>query len=803
MKFTLSWLKDHLDTQADLAQIVEALNEVGLEVEEIKNQAQALAGFSVARIKEARKHPDADRLRVCDVETEDGVVQVVCGAPNARTGLVGIFAPAGTHIPGTGIDLKTGIIRGVESAGMMCSERELMVSDEHDGIIDLSGDLPVGMAAAQALGLDDPMLDIDVTTNRPDALGVRGIARDLAAYGLGALKPLSAEPVRGTYASPVDVRLSFADGDDTPCPVFVGRHFKGIKNGRSPDWLQRRLQAIGLRPISALVDITNYITFSYGRPLHVFDAAKLRGTVQARMAQAGEEITALDGNTYKLDETMTVISDDAGAQAIGGIIGGEATGCSASTTEVFLECAYFDPIRTAVTGRKLNVLSDARFRFERGIDPQFIATGVELATALVLEICGGQVSEIVRAGEEPDHQRSFTLRNGRVKSLGGIDVPADRQEEILTALGFLVKQTKAGLKCRVPSWRPDIHGEADLVEEVIRIAGINKIEPAPMPRPHAVARPVLNVLQKRMQKVRRLLAARGMHEAVTWAFLAEREAKLFGGGQDEVKLANPMSIALSDMRPSLLPNLIAAAGRNLARGYDSPCLFEVGHAYAGDQPSDETLRACGVRQGNASARSWTGAERLVDVFDVKADAMDLLAIAGAPVANLQVTSQAPAWYHPGRSGTIQLGPKNQMGWFGEIHPLVLAKMDVKGPVVAFEIVLDNIPSGREKSAARAPMQTLDLMSVRRDFAFVVDEDVPAEKVVRAARSADKAVIRGITVFDVYSNMAPDIYGPNKKSVAIEITIQPVDKTLTDKEIENIGLKVTSQVQKATGGILRS
>jgi len=799
MKFTLEWLKEHLETDASVEEICDGLVGVGLEVEGIEDKTQALAAFTVCRVVEARPHPNADRLRVCDVETKDGMVQVVCGAPNARTGLVGVFAAPGTHVPGTGVDLEVGTIRGVESAGMLCSERELMISDSHDGIIDLQGDFSIGMSAAEALGLDDPVIDVAITPNRPDALGVHGIARDLAAKGLGQLKPLDVPLIKGRYKSPIGVELRFDEEHAGPCALFVGRHVKGVKNGPSPDWLKRRLMAIGLRPISALVDITNYITFTHGRPLHVFDASKVKGTIHARMAKQGETLLALDGKEYTLDETMTVIADDAGAQSIAGIIGGEVSGCDEHTTDVFIEAAYFDPVRTAATGRKLGIITDARYRFERGVDPAFVEAGAQLATQMIMDLCGGEPSELVIAGTPPLNQRSFPLRKTRVKTLGGIDVPEARQIAILKSLGFGVKDKGEAFSCGVPSWRPDVHGEADLVEEVCRIYGLDNVKPVPMARAHAVARPVLTLRQKRMLAARRTLAGRGLNEAVTWSFLPQAQAELFGGGQPELKLANPISVELSDMRPSLIANLIAATGRNVDRGQAQVSLFEVGQVYAGDKPQDETLRAAGVRRGQTGPRHWGGKPRGVDAFDAKADLMAALEAAGAPVASVQVVQGAPLWFHPGRSGTVQLGSKNQLGWFGEVHPRVLDAMDVKGPLVAFEMNIDTIPEPKSSSAARGPMDASDLLPVKRDFAFVVDAEVPADKLLRAARGADKALVSDVSVFDVFEG---GNLGEGKRSLAIEVTLQPRDRTLTDEEIEAVSKAIVVGVTKTTGAILR-
>lgn len=797
MKFTLSWLRDHLDTEASVDEIADGLIGVGLEVEEVSDMTKALAPFRVGYVQHAERHPNADRLRLCKVETDSGIIQVVCGAPNARTGIKGIIALPGHYIPGTGITLETGVIRGTESQGMLCSERELMISDEHDGIIEVDDDWPVGTPAAVALGVDDPVFHIKVTPNRPDALGVRGIARDLAAKGLGRLRPLDVRPVPGTFESPISVSLDFGDGDMKPCPLFVGRYIRGVRNGPSPQWLQRRLKAIGLRPISALVDITNYITFAHARPLHVFDADRVKGNIRARLARDGETIEALDNRTYALTSAMTVIADDEGPEAVAGIIGGHASGCTADTVNVFLESAYFDPLRTAATGRKLGIMSDARYRFERGVDPAFTPVGAEIATRMILDLCGGEASHVVVAGAVPDTSRSYSLRKTRVRTLGGVDVPLPRQKQILEDLGFTVTETAGTLDCAVPSWRPDIHGEADLVEEVCRIIGLDSIPMTPMERPNAIAKPVLNPLQKRMLAARRTLAARGFNEAVTWAFLPESHARLFGGGQPELKLANPISSELTDMRPSLLPNLIAAAGRNMARGFSDMMLAEVGHAYAGDRPQDETLRAAGIRCGAAVSRNVHGGARPVDAFDAKADALAVLEAAGAPVASLQVMAGAPSWFHPGRSGVIQMGPQNRLASFGEIHPRVLAAMDVKGPLVAFEVVLSAIPASRAKGATRPALDASDLMAVTRDFAFVVDASVEAERLVKAARSADKSLISNVTVFDSYR------LDGGRVSLALEVTLQPRERTLTEAEIDAVAARIVTAVTKATGGMLRS
>ncbi|MHA1189492.1 MAG: phenylalanine--tRNA ligase subunit beta [Alphaproteobacteria bacterium] len=804
MKFTLSWLKDFLDTDASATEIADALTGIGLELESLHDPADELAPFTIARVVEARQHPNADRLRVCMVDTGDGgdTVQVVCGAPNARTGLIGVFAPAGTHIPGTGMYLKPGVIRGEASNGMLCSERELRISDDHDGIIDLPEDAPLGANFANYAGLSDPVFDIGVTPNRPDALGVYGIARDLAAKGIGTLKPLVATPVAGAFKSPITVDLKFDDPGNAPCPLFVGRYIRGVKNGPSPARIQRLLRAVGLRPISALVDITNYMTLTYGRPLHVFDAGKVTGNIHVRFANTGEEIAALDGKAYILDDTMTVIADDNGAEAIGGVIGGEASGCSDGTVNVFVESAWFDPIRTATTGRRLGVISDARYRFERGVDPLFTQPGAEIATQMILDLCGGEASELIVAGTPPARGATFDLRLDRVKTLAGVDIPADTQLDILARLGFeAAGAPDAGNKVTIaiPPWRPDVHGEADLVEEITRIHGFDKIGHVALPRLRDVAKPSITLLQRRRFNTARALAARGLNEAVTWSFLPREQAELFGGGQAELQLANPISTELSDMRPSLLPNLIAAAGRNAARGFADLAMSEVGQVYHGDQPDDEHLHASGIRAGNATPRHWSGPVRAVDLYDAKADALAALAAAGAPVANLQTVAEGPHWYHPGRVGTLQLGPKIKLAHFGEVHPRILSALDVAGPMVAFEAVLDAIPQPRSTKKTRPALGASDLQPVTRDFAFVVNDDVSAASLIRAAKGADKALIRSVSVFDLFSGAS---IGEGKTSIAIEVTLQPREQTLTDTEIEAVSGKIIAAVDKATGGTLR-
>lgn len=802
MKFTLSWLKDHLETDATLDQITEKLTALGLEVEGVEDRSKELAPFRVAHVVSAEKHPDADKLRVLTVDTGREKLQVVCGAPNARAGMKGVFAPVGTYVPGSDITLKKGVIRGVESNGMMCSERELKLSEEHNGIIELPEDAPVGVSFADYAGLGDPVIDINLTPDRADCAGVRGIARDLAAAGLGRLKPLTegaldARPVAGGFKSPVGVTIDRPDA----CPLFVGRYIRGVKNGPSPKWLQDKLASIGLRPISALVDITNYLTFDAARPLHVFDADKVKGGITVRMGRPGETLKALNGKEYTLDETVTVVADSERAEAMGGIIGGEESGCNETTVNVFVEAALFDPVRTAQTGRRLGVESDARYRFERGVDPAAVVAGMERATRLILDLCGGEPSELVIAGEEPDWRRSLTLRPGRVKSLGGVDLPRNEQLRILTDLGFATEgeDDDGSLHVGIPSWRADIHGEADLVEEVLRVHGFDAIPATPLPRETVLARPALSLKQRRVMLAKRTLAGRGLSEAVTWSFLASPVADLFGGVADGLRLVNPISSDLDVMRPSILPNLIQAAGRNADRGYADACLFEVGPAFRSPAPDGQDTVAAGIRAGNAVPRHWAVKARAVDLFDAKADALAVLEAAGAPTANLQVTTDAPGWYHPGRSGVLRLGP-TVMARFGEIHPSVLETLGVKGPLVGFEVLLDAVPLPKKKGGTAKPMLQLSpFQPVERDFAFVVDHSIETDKIVRAARGGDKALVREVSVFDIYQGPGVE---DGRKSVAISVTYQPTDRTLTDEEIEAVGQKIVASVIKATGGSLR-
>ncbi|WP_181700400.1 phenylalanine--tRNA ligase subunit beta [Chthonobacter albigriseus] len=806
MKFTLSWLKDHLDTEASLNDVVEALTMIGLEVEGVSDPSAAIKPFTIARVLTADKHPNADKLRVLTVDDGRGgePVQVVCGAPNARAGLVGVFAAPGTHIPGTGIDLAVGTIRGFESRGMMCSERELLMSEAHDGIIELPADAPVGTSFADYLGLGDPVIEIAITPNRPDCLGVRGIARDLAARGLGRLKPDTVEMVRGAYPCPVPVALRFPETAENACPVFAGRLVRGVRNGPSPKWLQDRLKAVGLRPISALVDITNYVSYDRGRPLHVYDAARLTGTVHARLGRAGESFLALDGKTYAVDETMTVIADDAGVLGLGGIIGGEASGSTEATTDVFIESAYFDPNRTARTGRKLGINSDARYRFERGVDPAFVLAGLELATMMVIELCGGEPSEAVMAGQPPVVVKVVDFPVSEVKRLSGLDLPIAEVRAVLEALGFGVAGFGHDLAVTVPSWRPDIEGKADLVEEVVRIIGLDAVRSTPLPRLASVSAKVLTPIQIRTRRAKRVLAAEGLVEAVTWSFVSEAQATLFGGGAPALKLANPISADMSDMRPSLIPGLVAAARRNADRGFGDLALFEVGQIFAGDRPEDQSTAATAIRRGTArligSGRHWSGASGPVTVYDAKADAFALLDALGFDVSKAQVVRTAPSWFHPGRSGTIQLGPQTVIGHFGELHPAVLEALDVAGPIVAAEIILEKIPQPKAKASKAKPvLAASDLMPVRRDFAFIVADDVEAARILKAAEGARKGLVGGVQVFDVFRG---EHVGEGRKSVAIEVTLVPSEKTLTEEEIEAASQAIVAAVSKATGATLR-
>ena len=797
MKFTLSWLKDHLETEASLDEITEALTDLGLEVEEVFNPADRLKDFTLGHVTHAEQHPDADRLRVCKVATGEGELQIICGAPNAREGITVVVARPGVYVPGIDTTIGVGKIRGIESHGMMCSEREMELSEEHDGIIELPsgavGDRFIDWLAENDPAKVDPVIEIAITPNRPDALGVAGIARDLAARGLGRLKERAIEPVPGEYPCPV--RVSIDDDTLDGCPVFAGRLIRDVRNGPSPQWLQDLLRAIGLRPISLLVDITNYFTFDRNRPLHVFDADKMQGGLRVHRAKGGETILALDEKTYTLQPGMMVISDQNGPESIAGIMGGEHSGVTAETRNVFVESAFWDFVQIAHAGRALKINSDARYRFERGVDPEFTLPGLELATQMILDLCGGEASEVVVAGAVPDHSRAYRLNPARVQSLVGMEIPESDQRQTLTRLGFRLE----GNMAHVPSWRPDVQGEADLVEEVARIASLTRLEGKPLPRlTEGMPRPVMTPGQRREQAARRTCAALGYNECVSYSFIDQASAALFGGGDDATMLDNPISSEMSHMRPALLPGLLQAAARNQARGFMDLALFEIGPAFHGGEPQEEHVLVTGLLVGRTGPKDVHGAARPVDVYDAKADAEAVLAAMGAP-ARVQILRGASDWWHPGRHGRICLGPKKMLGVFGELHPKVLRALDVKGPAVAFTLWPEEIPAARKALATRSALELRDLQAVERDFAFVVDADVEALTLVNAAAGADKALIEDVRVFDEFIGGA---LGEGKKSLALTVRLQPADKTLTDAEIEAISGKIVDKVAKATGGVLR-
>ncbi len=798
MKFTLSWLKDHLETNASVDEIVETLTDLGLEVEDVSNPAERLSEFTLGKVIHAEQHPDADKLRVCTVATNDGELQIICGAPNAREGITVVVCKPGMYIPGLDITISVGKIRGVESYGMMASERELELSDEHDGIIELPsgevGDKFIDWLAENDPSKVDTMIEIAITPNRPDALGVRGIALDLAARGLGTIKPAKTASIEGSYESPITVTIDEIATTDG-CEVFAGRLIKGVKNGPSPQWLQDRLKAIGLRPISALVDITNFFTFDRNRPLHVFDADKVKGNLRVHRAAGGETLVGLDEKDYTLKEGMVVISDDAGVESIGGIMGGLPTGCTENTTNVFLEAAVWDHIQIAYTGRRLKINSDARYRNERGIDPAYNMQAMDDATQMIMDLCGGEPSNIVTAGAVPDVSRAYKLDTDRVQSLVGMEIPAETQHATLQALGFRIE----GDMAHVPSWRPDVRGSADLVEEVARIASLSKLQGKPLPRTVAgVPEQILSPMQKREQVARRTTASLGYNECVTYSFIDKAAAELFGGGSDATMLENPISSEMSHMRPDLLPGLLQAASRNQARGFADMALFECGAAFQGGEPGEQHLQVAGLLVGKTVTKDVHGESRDVDVFDAKADAEAILTAIGAP-AKVQILRGGEAWWHPGRHGRICLGPKKVLGVFGEVHPKVLSALNVKGPAVAFTLYPEDIPLPRKKSATKGAVTMADLQAVERDFAFVVDANVEALTLVNAASGADKALIESVRVFDEFIGGA---LGEDKKSLAITVRLQPTDKTLKDADIEAVAAKIVAKVSKATGGTLR-
>jgi phenylalanyl-tRNA synthetase beta chain len=801
VKFSLSWLKDHLETDDSLETLTEKLTMIGLEVEHIDDKAKLLKPFTIAEIVTAEQHPNADRLRVCIVNAgDDKPLQIVCGAPNARAGLKTVLARPGTFIPGKDFTIGLGNIRGVESQGMMCSAGELGLPDAIDGIIELPGDAPIGAVYVDWAKLGDPVIEINLTPNRQDCTGVSGIARDLAAADMGTVKSAAIKLIKGEFPCPVKVTVE----DAKLCPGFALRLVRGVKNGPSPEWLQNRLISIGLRPINALVDITNFLTFDRARPLHVFDASKVKGDITVRRARDGETLLALDGKTYALDSKNCVIADEHGVESLAGIMGGEASGCSEETTDVLIESALWNEINIAQTGRKLGINSDARYRFERGVDPNFMVPGLDIATKLVMELCGGTPSESIVVGKPYGDDRLIDFPIAEVKRLAAIDVPFPEMRRILTRLGFTVAGSGPVVKVAVPSWRSDVTGKADIVEEVMRIFGVDKVPMTPFPRGDAPRKPVLTQIQQRTRRAKRGLAARGLVEAVTWSFISKPHAEVFGGGAPELALANPIAADLSDMRPSLLPGLIAAAQANAHRGSSDLALFEVGQIFRGDRPQDQFIAASGVRRGLASSagngRHWSGASA-ANALDTKADAFAVLAAAGAPMQALQIVAGGADWLHPGRSGTIQIGPQNILGYFGELHPRTLEALGADGPLMAFEVILDRIPDAKQKATRAKP--TLELSAfqpVSRDFAFIVDRKVKSGDIVKAAAGIDKKLITSVTVFDVYEGKGID---DDKKSVAIAVTIQPREKTLTDQEIDAVAAKIVAEVTKKTGGTLRA
>ncbi|MFN7710324.1 MAG: phenylalanine--tRNA ligase subunit beta [Holosporales bacterium] len=803
MKLTYSWLLEHLETSADVQTLADKLSSLGLVVDSLTFPGEALKGFKIAEILSAEQHPNADRLRVCRVHTGTEELQIVCGAPNARAGLRVVLALPGMTIPANGITLKLSEIRGVQSQGMLCSAAELGLSEDAEGIIELPLDAPVGAEFAPWAGLDDPILDVEITPNRGDCLGVRGLARDLAATKIGTLKPLKIPAVKGSFASPTKITIDLPDPAQDACSFFVGRVIRGVKNQPSPEWLQRRLKAIGLRPISALVDITNWMTYDMGRPMHVFDLNKLSGHLTVRLAREGDELLALDGKTYTLNGSMTVVADERGAQAIGGIMGGEETGCTLETTDVFLEAALFAPVRTAETGRQLNIHSDARARFERGVDPAVIKPCIDLATDLILQICGGEASEMVSAGSEPTKRRTLEFPLGRVKSLGGLDLDDHVITAQLEALGFQVAGSGETRTVTVPSWRNDIEGSADLVEEVLRTQGYDSVPVAGMPKVSLEELKVENLTTRltyeRVSAARRALAARGLHEALTWSFLAPHVAEHFGGGAASLTLQNPISADLAVMRPTLLPNLLQALQRNADRGVPGRALFEAGHAYGETLSQKQTLVVAGARQGEQALRHWAQAARVVDVFDAKADAMAAIAAMGFEVGQVQIEAKAPSWYHPGRCGAIKLGPKVVLAYFGEIHPKTAEFLGLDGPVVAFEVMVEAIPA--PKAGAKKSALTLSAYQpVSRDLALLVADEVPAQQLITAVRKAEPSLITDISIFDVYKGSGVPA---GMKSVAISFKLEPKDRTMTDQEIQDVTAKVLNALKTNAGAELRA
>lgn len=796
MKFTLSWLKDYLATSAPLEGIVERLVQIGLEVEHVDNPAEALAAFTVAKVKDAKPHPDADRLKVCTVETVDGEKQIVCGAPNARAGMTAVYAPLGTYIPGLdfALDKKPRKIRGVESHGMLCSAKELGAGEDHDGIADLDSALPLGLPAADALGVNDPVIDVEITPNRPDWLGVHGIARDLAPTGIGGMVDEGVKKVAGKFDCPVEIALEATEA----CPVFAGVLIRGVKNGPSPDWMQARLRAVGISPKSLLIDVTNYVSLDRARPLHAYDADKLKGTVKARYGKAGETLEALDGKTYSITEEMCVIADSTGAIGLGGVMGGTSTAVSDETENVFLESAWFDPKITAKTGRATAIVSDARYRFERGVDPQSCMMGLNLALALITEYGGGAVSKAKMVGDPPLNQSRVEFLHADVARLTGLTTKPAAMKKTLKALGFDIEDSGEIWHLSAPSWRFDMAQSADIVEEIARMEGFDALPTKSLPPLDSGSANITTPQQRRIKTIRRALAARGFDEAVTWSFMLKEHSELFGGGDAALTLSNPVASELNQMRPSILPNLAMAAQKAVNHGAREVRLFEAGPIYLGDGPKDQRSTVAALVRPGAQRhwRSQTG----YDAYSAKADLYAALEAIGQPPARFQVDAPRQSHWHPGQSGCLKLGPKVTIGHFGALHPRALKALDVDGPVYGFELNLNAVPYMKARTTkTRSVLERSELLPSRRDFAFVVDQDTPAGQIAKAAKGADQKLISDVSVFDVYAGQGIE---DGKKSIAIEVTIQPADENLTDAKIEDVSSRVIAAVKKATGGELR-
>ena len=805
MKFTLSWLKDHLETDVSVDELALGLTDLGLEVESVEDPLKKLGHFIVGEIVQADHHPDADRLKVCKVATGSTFQQIICGAPNARVGIKVVVAQPGDYIPGLDTIIKVGKIRGVESHGMMCSERELILSDEHDGIIELSQDAVVGDRYVDHCGESDIIIDIAITPNRPDALGVRGVARDLAAKGLGKLKPYEIKKIEGTIKSPISINLS-KDVISQDCPLFMGRYITRLKNQTSPKWLQDRLLGIGLRPISALVDITNFITYDRARPLHVFDVSKLSGDLTVRKAKPQESILALDGSEYQLSAVDTIISSGGRVESIGGVIGGMNSGCGPDTTEVFVESAYFHPISTAATGRRLKINSDARYRFERGVDPLFVEQGIDIATQMILDICGGEVSDVLIAGKVPTNDKELVLRPERVDSLVGMKIEKEEQARILRELGFQVKEASNLFNIKVPSWRPDIFGEADLIEEIVRVTSLSKLQGKPLKQIDVgVLKPVLTTLQNRIAKLRRQIASLGMNECVSYSFIDEKSSDFFAVSDKPTVLVNPISSEMSHMRPNLIPGLLQAAMRNQSRSYNDLKLFEVGEVFFGSMPGEQTTQAAGIFVGKDVAKNSHSLPRDVDVFDAKKVVELALSDMGVSIDSLSVLRQGVAtYYHPGRAGRFSLGPKNVLASFGELHPKILKHYGIKGPAVAFEIFIETVPFPKQRKLTRASINISEFQPVERDFAFVVEVGCEVDLIKKAILLSSKELITEVRIFDIFEGEdAEKQLGQGKKSVAFMVRLQPMSATFTDTDLETISADIISSVEKASGGYLRS